>query len=562
MRKVDIASLMAFLIATVGAAVHGAAANTPTVKVTCFDGAWSSKTTYGPGVVVSYNGANYLSLVTNTNDSPLSSFADWSILDASAAKGPACPQGPVNTTGGATTTPGGGAVAKAPAAPNVPRTPVPAAKPPGPNAPPVAPTTQRSPQNLPAATSFAQSPTRNPSASPKSSAKAEDNVIKSVSIYDSPAVPDLGGHSILGGLLTGKGFTAILPNLKVCVRPQSPDHAKKMCTEICKPGHQCLNQHFASPGVQLGSSETTVTVDIIDVDRPGSEHLIVTFNMSPATCADPVDARTSSQCKFSAPNVSEPSLSGSVQIGFQIGMNACKCTAANDPFTPGSWNSARGKQLTTKYAQVWTHYCAGKTLDGIVFKLFGGQIAPPNFNGVNTEQCSADQSNIIQFVKATICDEDGTCPGTKGLVGAYAVGSSQRTSGKWYLDTWRKPTYLGPELFTPDGAHLVDDEPSVQFQASDGKNYPRQVDAVDFVMCGAKIAGTIKWKRTGVVSNDPTPNECPGQSRVSNYDVEVLTPENLQGPLQNQLCKAEIDARSANDKAYLDFHKSLCSQSQ
>src|SRR5580698_2228508 len=107
MRKATIISVAAIGFVAVGVRVYGTPATTPAVKVTCFDGAWSSKTTYAPGVVVSYNGANYMSLVKNTNDSPLSSFADWSILDASAAKGPNCtsgsggPAGPAGSSGSA-----------------------------------------------------------------------------------------------------------------------------------------------------------------------------------------------------------------------------------------------------------------------------------------------------------------------------------------------------------------------------------------------------------------------------------------------------------------------------
>src|SRR5437870_3699172 len=101
-------------------------------------------------------------------------------------------------------------------------------------------------------------------------------VVQSISIYDSPAVPDVGNHSIIGWILTGKGLTAILPNLKVCVRPKGASRDSQVCTQVCKPGHQCLNQPFSGRGLALDSSNRTLTVDIRDVNGPSSQPIIAT----------------------------------------------------------------------------------------------------------------------------------------------------------------------------------------------------------------------------------------------------------------------------------------------
>jgi hypothetical protein len=559
MRKFAMVSTMGFLFAAVAAAMNAAAATASTAKVTCFDGAWSSKTTYAPGVVVSYNGANYMSLVQNTNDSPLSSFADWSILDASAAKGPACPQGPVITTGGTTVTPGNGATPKAPVAPINPGTPATPVNP-SPAATPVSPQ-PKSAQNGPSTSHAPASPaSTQPSSSP---GLPQSNVINSVSIYDSPALPDVGGHSILGGLLTGKGFTAILPNLKVCAWPTGANSGARACTEVCKPGHACLNQPFAGPGLTLASKQSMLTVDVIDVDRPGSEHHVVVFNINPAKCAASAGAAQSADCKVAAPNRTEPNLSGSVQIGF----NACQCLNLNDPTTKGSWNPVAGtqgglrQQLTTKYAQVWTHFCKGKTLDGIMFKLFAGQVAPQNPNGTQTEECSAHQSNVIQFVNSKLCDADGTCPGRiQGQ--SYATSAGIRTFGdQWYLDTGggALPPYLGPDNFST-GAHLVADEPSVVVPDFQGKPRLMQKNFIDFVMCGEKIVGTIKWSRTGITANDSTTRECPARSRQSSYDVEEVSTQ-VGDSIHNQVCGAMVTDPKTSDKLsfyeYQKFRKSF-----
>jgi hypothetical protein len=99
-------------------------------------------------------------------------------------------------------------------------------------------------------------------------------VVQSVSIFASPVAPDTGGHSVIGGLLTGKGLTAILPNLKVCAKSKDMSHAKQVCTRVCKPGHECLNQPFPF-GLLRSPANPTLTVSVLDVDRPGSEHKVV-----------------------------------------------------------------------------------------------------------------------------------------------------------------------------------------------------------------------------------------------------------------------------------------------
>ena len=234
--KIATALLMAFLYAASINTALGAPVNTAPAAVTCFRGAWSSTASYAPGQVVTYNAANYMSLVQNTNMSPLTSFADWSILDASAAKGPNCRQGSAKPVGSAGTT---GPKSATPPAANVPAVPSPATAPRNPAVPasPMSPAVPASPPGVPESPR-SQSPPGTANTTPEvcpPPPKAEA-AIKFVSIYDSPAVPDVGGHSIIGGLLTGKGFTAILPNLAVCMTPKDANRARRVCTEICKIG--------------------------------------------------------------------------------------------------------------------------------------------------------------------------------------------------------------------------------------------------------------------------------------------------------------------------------------
>ena len=99
------------------------------------------------------------------------------------------------------------------------------------------------------------------------SAQSQSNVIHSVSIFDSPAVPDVGGHSIIGGKLTGKGLTAILPNLKICAWLKGTNPSRAVCNAVCKPGHHCLNEPFPGLGVILDPRTHAITVNLRDVIR-------------------------------------------------------------------------------------------------------------------------------------------------------------------------------------------------------------------------------------------------------------------------------------------------------
>ncbi len=69
-------------------------------------------------------------------------------------------------------------------------------------------------------------------------------VVQSVSVYNSPSVGASQGHSVLGSIFSGNGFSGIEPNLVVCARPQGTSADKRICTEICPPSHECLNQPF------------------------------------------------------------------------------------------------------------------------------------------------------------------------------------------------------------------------------------------------------------------------------------------------------------------------------
>jgi hypothetical protein len=137
-------------------------------------------------------------------------------------------------------------------------------------------------------------------------------VVKSVFIHDSPALADVGGHSILGGLLRGD-LKAIQPNLMVCASPSGGRSARN-CTQICPESHSC-RQTFAGGGVPLTTDQNNVMqklhIVVFDVDRPGSEHNLYESDLVPATCAE------ATPCNYSLPN-SQYVIAGPLVISFVV----------------------------------------------------------------------------------------------------------------------------------------------------------------------------------------------------------------------------------------------------
>ena len=88
--------------------------------------------------------------------------------------------------------------------------------------------------------------------------------IYTVSVHNSPGVPDAGAHCIICGLATGN-FTAIEPNLGICVVPDGVSGAKESCTTTCEPGHDCKHDFNDPPRLKFPGP--AVHVYIADVNR-------------------------------------------------------------------------------------------------------------------------------------------------------------------------------------------------------------------------------------------------------------------------------------------------------
>jgi hypothetical protein len=113
-----------------------------------------------------------------------------------------------------------------------------------------------------------------------SSAPGSPLMIAAVSIKNSPGVPDVGGHCIICGLVTGN-LTAVEPNLVICVTSAGA----RSCTGICNPGHDCKAPLQSQ--VMLPDSGQAVHVEVLDNDKEGKISQLAAFDESnPTQCTE------------------------------------------------------------------------------------------------------------------------------------------------------------------------------------------------------------------------------------------------------------------------------------
>ena len=150
-------------------------------------------------------------------------------------------------------------------------------------------------------------------ASSTSSASASSFIIKSVSIKDSPGVPDTGGHSVIGGLLRGS-LTAVEPNLILCVTPAG---GRRTCTGVCPPGHDCTQR--LGGGIRINGANPAVHLEVMDNDGQG--HIT---SLGAADFADSTMCTQSQPCMhiFPDPTSPDPANGTNSTIYFDFGTTA------------------------------------------------------------------------------------------------------------------------------------------------------------------------------------------------------------------------------------------------
>jgi hypothetical protein len=391
---------------------------------------------------------------------------------------------------------------------------------------------------------------------------SETLIVAAVSIYDSPAVPDLGGHSILGGLLTGKGLTAILPNLEVCARPKGTPEETRLCTQVCKPGHACLNQLFPGTGVILPNSDTpTLTVDVMDVDRPGSVHLEATDNVDIDNCESAqVAAKTEESCTMTVTDTATYGAGAAVTISFAQTTKPCSrdCTRANElTFTKvngttttssanaASYNAAINPGPYSEVVQVTSPV----TISGTSATTGKAETLP---NGILVTMHDP-RAQFVQFLYREVIDSSGKpvtgsincpvgesigeaadndCQEAKGHPGVLAkCKTTDRTNPhlcnelttesnapQWIVDGVQAPDALWSESWVAhdscDNTVTLFDTPTFPFDSKNPTTDTWRFTAEDFIL----INGAAVWK-VGWVLQGTNP---PGGSQTISYTNRTI----------------------------------------
>jgi hypothetical protein len=282
-------------------------------------------------------------------------------------------------------------------------------------------------------------------------------------------------------------------------------------------------------------------VFVTNVDqRSGAGHTIASFTVDPTSCIRDT-AQAQQPCMYPVDDKAAYADNAMVTIGFAT---AWQCPQTNYPLgNHPDWDY--GKQLTTRYALVWTDYCAGIALDGILFELRGGGApnpTPPSGAPArlpnplcDPKQPHPNMMHIVQFVdsycdtqSATACGDSYQVAGPNGTV-------LTRYYNQWYLDNsgGDKPCLVPDTL--ADGVHVVNDEASANLP--NGTPLTKIFRA--FVMRGTEVTEVIDWSRQGL-QNPVQDSRAGGLPRElkSNYTVALDSSAQIKKQLRDPLCAA------------------------
>ncbi len=214
----------------------------------------------------------------------------------------------------------------------------------------------------------------------------------------------------------------------------------------------------------------------------------------------------------------------------------------NSSLTPTqSWS---GLHLSLPEAQIYTDYCAGNGVNGI---MFVPQACP-----------DGSMMRALQFVQTTCADKDAACTSANPI----HTTCGDRTLGDWNLDKCSDNDYYTPDTCTaakgncvPNGPHVISDAPTANMY-SGGSPYVKQF--YDFLMCGNQVMDAFQWTRTGLPASQVqwcTPVKCPaGQDckttmggTYSNLNRVNLDSGGNMKDLSDAVCKIENAKQVAND---------------
>lgn len=226
---------------------------------------------------------------------------------------------------------------------------------------------------------------------------------------------------------------------------------------------------------------------------------------------------------------------------------ACWCNTPN--FTPPpplscpspsqstrTWvpNSAwQGRPLDLANLKIYTDYCYGRTVDGIMFLPQTTGVPTPPETLQSEPACDAKNVHIRQFVY-TECVDGYDCRSAEdrklGTGPSYEVSCAKRYLNTWYLDECPSTKQLTPDS-SIDEVHVISDEPTVNLPDSEGSP-PVKKTFIDVVVCGTdnQVLGAFTWMREGV-KRPQTPQWCTTERGVlrgthgSYSDLRAMDPK-------------------------------------
>jgi hypothetical protein len=149
------------------------------------------------------------------------------------------------------------------------------------------------------------------------------------------------------------------------------------------------------------------------------------------------------------------------------------CGTQPEPAWTAQKNSGKALSLSLPNAQVYTDYCTGNTVDGIM---------------VIPKACpDGSAMRLRQFVMST-------CPNKNCGGGKRLTTCGERDLDYWYLDECNGLGYYTPDTAITGDGHVINDEPT----ASAANLAPYEMRFYDVLMCGTQIIDVFQWTRTGV----------------------------------------------------------------
>jgi hypothetical protein len=266
------------------------------------------------------------------------------------------------------------------------------------------------------------------------------------------------------------------------------------------------------------------------------------LNPLAVTPAEAAEATLGNPCGLSQDDISK--------YQNQAAAGTCACMPSrwnvcpNAPTTPTQlWtaqkNAGKALGLSLPEAQIYTDYCIGNKVDGIMF----------------VPQACPDGSpmHAVQFVMRTCADHsDTSCAAVSPIVTTCGT----RTLGKWNLDKCPSTAPRTPgkcpneDYYCPDAGGLISDEPTAN--ASSPSKSPYVLQFYDVLMCGTQVVDAFQWTRTGLPASQAQfcTVPCPaGQS------CPIPTIETMAGTYSN-LNRVNIDPTMGGNM--LDLKEAVC----